>query len=275
MKKAVLTLFFTLLLQTAALALDSAIKFVQVTDTHFNAENEYSVKLLEETVKDINKLNDVSFVIFTGDNLNKPEPEDLDDFIKIINRLKAPYYLVIGNHDVFKSQNLSKERYNEIVRENNLFWFQRKWNYVFKKKGYTFIVVDGAKEIIPGPVGYYRADTLEWLDKQLSKNKKRPVIIFQHYPIIDAPEFGVSRLKTHRTYQPEKYFEMLDKHNNVIAIISGHFHVNSEMMRNGVYHISTPTLLNNPPVYKIIDIVSKDELSPLIYTQLKEVEIEE
>ena len=46
-------------------------------------------------------------------------------------------------------------------------------------------------------------------------------------------------------------------------------------MKNGVYHISTPTLLDNPPVYKIIDIVSKDGLSPIIYTQLKEVEIEE
>ena len=72
MKRAVLTLFIILLIQTAAMALESSIKFVQVTDTHFNAENEYSVKVLEETVKDINRLNNVSFVVFTGDNLNKP-----------------------------------------------------------------------------------------------------------------------------------------------------------------------------------------------------------
>lgn len=275
MKKVILSIFFLLFVQTACFALNSSIKFVQVTDSHFNTKNPNSVKILEQTVKDINSLNDISFVVFTGDNLNNPEAEDLDDFIKIINKLDAPYYLVIGNHDVFKSRNLSKERYNEIVRENNLFWFKRKWNYTFKKKGYTFIVVDGAKEIIPGPVGYYRADTLAWLDKQLSKNKKNPVVIFQHYPIIDAPEFGSSRLKTHRTYQPEKYFEILAKHDNVISIISGHFHVNSETMKDGIYHISTPTLLSNPPVYKIIDIVSKDGLSPIIYTQLKEVEIEE
>ncbi len=275
MKRVFLILFFTILFQTAGFAFESAIKFVQVTDTHFNAQNPYTVKVLENTVQDINRLKDVAFVVFTGDNLNKPQAEDLDDFIKIINKLDAPYYLVIGNHDVFKGQNLSKERYNEIVRENNLFWFKRKWNYTFKKKGYTFIVVDGAKEVIPGPIGYYRADTLEWLDKQLTKNKKNPVIILQHYPIIDAPEFSESRLKTHRTYQPEKYFDVLKKHDNVIAIISGHFHVNSEIMQDGIYHISTPTLLSTPPVYKIIDIVSKDGLSPIIYTQLKDVEIEE
>ena len=275
MKKAVLTLFLVLFLQTACMALESTIKFVQVTDVHFDRKVEYKVKVLEETVKDINKLNNVSFVVFTGDNVNNPIPEDVAAFIKIVNKLKVPYYLVIGNHDVAKSKNLSKERYNEIVRENNLFWFHRKWNYTFKKKGYTFIVVDGAKEVIPGPAGYYRTDTLAWLDKQLTKNAKNPVIIFQHYPILDTPELGSSRLKTHRTYQPEKYFEVLEKHNNVLAILSGHFHENSEIMKDGIYHISSPTLLKIPPVYKIIDIVSKRGLSPIIYTQLKEVEIEE
>lgn len=275
MKKAILTFLFVFLLQTACMAFESSIKFVQVTDVHFDAENEYKVKVLNETVKDINKLKDVSFVVFTGDNLNSPQPEDLDDFIKIINKLKAPYYLVLGNHDVFKSRNLSKERYAEIVKENNIFWFHKKWNYTFRKKGYVFIVVDGSKEVIPGPVGYYRADTLEWLDKQLTQNAKRQVVIFQHYPVIDSPEFGSARLKTHRTYQPEKYLEVLAKHDNVLAVVSGHFHENSEIMKDGVYHISSPTLLKVPPVYKIIDIVSKDGLSPIIYTQLKEIEMKE
>lgn len=274
MKKTILLFLSVFIFQTCTWAFDSSIKFVQVTDTHFDKNKPYTVKVLEETVKDINKLKGVSFVVFTGDNLNNPNPEYLPDFVKIINKLKAPYYLVLGNHDVFKNKNLSKEQYNDIVRDNNLFWFHKGWNYTFKKNGYTFIVVDGAKEIIPGPVGYYREDTLKWLDKQLYKNAKKPVIIFQHYPIIDAPEFPGSRLKTHRTYKPEKYFEMLSKHHNVLAVISGHFHINSESMKDGVYHISSPTLLDNPHYYKIIDIVSKSGLSPIIYTQLKEVDID-
>lgn len=228
---------------------------------------------MQKTVEDINKLKNVSFVVFTGDNLNNPQPEDLDDFVKIINKLKIPYYIVLGNHDVCKSKDISKDQYNEIVRDNNLFWFHKKWNYTFKKNGYVFIVVDGSKEVIPGPVGYYRTDTLEWLNDQLNKHSKKSVIIFQHDPILDAPEFGSSRLKTHRTYQPEKYFEVLKYHDNVLAIISGHFHVNSEIMKDGIYHITSPSLLSNPPVYKIIDIVSKDGFSPIIYTQLKQVEL--
>ena len=274
MKKVILTFLSVLLLQTCAFAFESAIKFVQVTDVHFEANKPYKVKVLEEAVKDINRLKNLSFVVFTGDNLNNPNPDDLDDFVKIINKLEVPYYIVLGDHDVAKSKNLSKDRYSEIIRENNILWLRRSWNYSFKKKGYKFLIVDGAKEVIPGSVGYYRADTREWLDKQLAKNSKRPVIIFQHYPIMDMKEFGTGKLKTHRTYQPEKYFEILDKYNNVLAVLSGHFHVNAEEMRNGVYHISTPTLLGTPHQYKIIDIISKEGLSPIIYTQLKEVEVE-
>lgn len=274
MKKTFLIILFSLFIQTCCLAFESSVKFVQITDAHFETKP-YKIQVLKAAVNDINKLKDVSFVVFTGDNLDSPKPEDLKDFIKIINKLNVPYYLVLGNHDVAKSQHLSKDQYNEIVRENNIFWFRKQWNYTFKKNKYVFIVLDGSKEVIPGPVGYYRQDTLEWLDNQLTKNVKSPVIILQHYPILDTPEFGKSRLKTHRTYQPEKYFEVLDKHDNVLAIISGHFHVNSETMKDGIYHISSPTLLSNTPVYKIIDVISKDGLSPIIYTQLKEFEIKD
>lgn len=271
MKRFLLTLFVLLIVQTCAMAFDSSIKFIQVTDVHFVSKNPHNVEVLQKAIKDINKQSGVSFVVFTGDNIDNPKKEDIVQFMKIVKHLKVPYYIVIGNHDVYKSGGLSKAEYNAVVRNENKLWFHRSWNYTFRKKGYEFIVVDGAKEIIPGPVGYYRADTLKWLDKQLSKNKRRPVIIFQHYPILMSPDFG-KRLRTHETYQAEKYFDVLNKHDNVLAIISGHFHTNSETMKDGIYHITTPTLHSEDGTYKIIDIVSKKGLSPIIYTQLKVVE---
>ena len=273
MKKTFFTLLLTFLLQTCCCA-DSSIKFVQVTDVHFKADNQYSIDRVDKTVKDINNLKDVSFVVFTGDNIDHPIEKDLAIFIKKINKLKVPYYLVLGNHDVSKGQGLSKEKYNKVVRENNYLWFHLKWNYVFKKKGYTFIVLDGAKEVIPGPNGYYKEETLKWLDNQLAKNADKPVIIFQHYPVIDSKDFSASRYKTHKVYQVEKYYDVINKYDNILAIVSGHLHVNSETMENGIYHINTPPLISEPTRYKIIDIVTKKGLSPIIYTQIKEVDIQ-
>lgn len=248
------------------------VKFVQIADSHVDVNSSYSQNVLKSAVEDINKQPDISFVIFTGDNINNPSIENLRAFVKIIKKLKVPYYIALGNHDVYKSRGLSKVRYYEILRETNIFYPQRKPNYKFTRGEFVFLVLDGAKEIIPGAVGYYRKDTLKFLNKNLSRNKKKQVVILQHFPVI-YPEGAESKLKTHKTYKLEEYTKILDNHHNVLAVLSGHFHTNSETMKDGVYHISTPSLLTLPQSYKIIDIVSTKEFSPIIYTQLREFEV--
>jgi len=271
MKKFLLTVF--VLFAGICTAFAENIKFIQVTDAHLDADLEFSQKVLKAAVEDINKQQDVSFVVFTGDNINTADENELRSFVKIVNKLNVPYYVVLGNHDVYKTKNMSKIQYFEILREGNPFKRQRTPNYKFTKKGFVFLTVDGAKEIIPGPTGYYRKDTLEWVDKQLSKNRKKPVIIFQHFPV-EYPITSGGRFKTHKTYKVENYQDILSKHDNVLAILSGHFHVNGETMKNGVYHISTPSLLAVPHSYKIVDIVTTKDFSPIIYTRLKEFEAE-
>ncbi len=265
-KNIILTILSILLLQNTVFA--NVIKFAQVTDSHFIAKNEYRTEVLQETINSINKEKDISFVVFTGDNLDSPKEQYLPDFVKIINKLNVPYYIVIGNHDVFKQNGLSKAHYLEIIKDYNYFYKYKEPNYVFKQNGFVFIVLDGAKEVIPGSNGFYKENTLSWLDKQLKKYKNDPVIIFQHFPIVMTKE-----RPTHTVYQKDKYLDILDKHDNVISIIAGHLHINDEVMRNGVYHITSPTLLSTPPVYKIITVSTTKGFSPMIYTELKEVEM--
>lgn len=271
MKKLLSLVFSVLFLFLASLskAYAESIKFIQVSDVHLSAESEFSMRVLESAVSDINRQHDIAFVVFTGDNINNPKEENLKAFVKIVSKLKVPYYVVLGNHDVYKSNGLSKVRYYEILREENIFFPQRRSNYKFRKKGFVFLIVDGAKEVIPGAIGYYRQDTLKWLEKELTDNAKKDVIIFQHFPV-EYPEGSQTRLRTHKTYKVEEYQQLLSKHHNILAVISGHFHVNSENMKDGVYHIASPSLLALPYSYKIIDIVTTKEFSPIIYTRLKE-----
>lgn len=90
MKKNILLLtiaiIFSLIIQISVSAKE--IRFVQVTDTHYSSDNDFSKRVLEATINDINNLNDVSFVVFTGDNIDKPNPEYLRDFIRKANKLK-------------------------------------------------------------------------------------------------------------------------------------------------------------------------------------------
>lgn len=268
--KKFLTLIVIFLLMCMQKVFAENIKFVQVTDVHMSHNSEYSQKVLKSTVEDINNQQDVSFVVFTGDNIDQPSEENLRMFASIIKKLNVPYYVVIGNHDVYKSGGMSKVQYLSILRESNRFIIQKKPNYKFSKKSFVFLIVDGAKEVIPGPAGYFKKDTLSWLDKMLTKNRRRTVVIFQHFPI-EYPEGASGRLKTHKTYKVENYKDIIEKHDNILAIVSGHLHTNGENMKNGIYHISTPSLLGLPHSYKIIDIVTTKDFSPIIYTQLREV----
>lgn len=276
MKKFLLSLFgiFIIFASAASKAFAENIKFVQITDSHVSTESEYSQKVLKSAVEDINNQQDISFVVFTGDNINNPTPENLRQFVKIVSKLKVPYYVALGNHDVYKSKDMSKIRYYQILRETNLLYPQRSANYEFKKNDFVFLIVDGAKEIIPGSGGYYRESTLNWLDKRLTKNENKSVVILQHFPV-EYPEGSESRLKTHKTYRDEDYKEILEKHNNVLAVITGHFHTNYETMKDGVYHINSPSLVALPQSYKIIDIITTKDFSPLIYTQLREFEVKD
>ena len=250
------------------------IKFVQITDSHLSTNSEYSQRVLKSAIKDINSLSNISFVVFTGDNINEANPDNLRRFMEIISKLKVPYYIVIGNHDVFKTGKLSKAQYYEVIREKNLFYPHKSSNYKFKKGNFVFLIVDGAKEVIPGPNGFYKEATLAWVDKNLTKYSKNPVIIFQHFPL-EYPPDAERIVKSHQTYKAEEYQKILDKHTNVLAVISGHLHLNGENMKNGVYYISSPSLLGVPNSYKIIDIITTKEFSPIIYTQLKDFTVEQ
>ena len=139
-KKIFLTIILLILVQTIASA--NSIKFVQVTDSHYIAGDKYRTETLQNAVQNINDEKDIAFVVFTGDNIDSPKEEYLPDFVKTINKLKVPYYLVIGNHDVFKNNGLSKKHYLEVVKANNCFYKYKTPNYVFKKNGFVFIVID-------------------------------------------------------------------------------------------------------------------------------------
>lgn len=259
----------------SSMALANDLKFIQITDSHFSSakedytqrEVEHSKSVLEKTIEDINSISGVDFVVFTGDNIDTANAADLKIFLKLANTLKVPYYVVIGNHEVFKSQKFDKKEYMKTVRKYSKNCRPSGANYEFEKNGIVFLVVDGAKDVIPGPAGYYKKNTLNWLDKELTKYQGSKVVIFQHFPIV-APYYN----RTHSTYNVADYENILKKHSNVMGIFSGHYHANGEKMVDGIYHASAPALVEAPHNYKIIEITGSNKKGYQIYTQLRHAE---
>lgn len=242
--KHLIILFFILLgLWTPGYA--KSVKFIQVTDVHLSQDN---AKSLEDFVNDINsKYTDLDFVVFTGDNIDKANEKDLVLFLNTIKKLNFKPYVLPGNHDLYRKEDLTSENYMSIVRKKLGIYHSSKPNYVFKKGDIVFITMNGVKEVIPGPNGYYRQKELDWLDKTLTKYKNNKVVIFQHFLILDT------ETKNHNLYKKNDYLNILKRHNNVISIISGHYHKNREEFCDNIYNVVTKNFSNNT-YYKLIEI---------------------
>ena len=240
---------------------NKALTFAQVTDLHFLPTNE-SINNYGKLIDSINKDKQIDFVVFTGDNIDKANKEILKEFLVLTKKLKVPYYIQTGNHDCAKALGLSKKDYIEYLNKYSRVNY-KSFDYTIKKDDFVFVFVDGSKEYLPSANGYYKDDTLNWLNETILKYKKKNVIIFQHYPL-----YNISQASPRNTYKPELYLDLLQKHDNVKAIFSGHYHINDERYINGIMHITTEPAKSGFSSYRKIYLTKEQNKTYEIYSQV-------
>lgn len=219
------------------------VKFIHITDINLTFQNAHK---LQETIKEINDYDDIDFVLFGGNNIAKPNIDNLNTFLYLLKKVNKKCYVLLGSNDVFSSSGIDKNYYLKKVAHTK-FLHSKKTNYTFKKNGYLFIVMDGVKQYFKSTNGYYNKKELLWLEKTLEKNKDEKVIILQHFPLLKNSSKWIETAKI------EEYNEVLSKFDNVKVIISGHYDKNIETKENGIYHIVSESY-SKSGAYKIIEI---------------------
>lgn len=219
------------------------VKLIHITDINLTLENAHR---LQETIKEINDYNDIDFIVFGGNNIAKPNIDNLNAFLHLLKKINKKCYVLLGSNDVFSSSGIDKNFYLKKVAHVK-FRHSKKSNYIFKKNDYLFIVMDGVKQYFKSTNGYYNKEELLWLEKTLEQNKEKKVIILQHFPILEDSSKWIETAKI------EDYENVLSKFNNVKVVISGHYNKNIETKKNGIYHIVTENYSKNG-AYKIIEI---------------------
>ncbi|UKI42183.1 MAG: metallophosphoesterase [Candidatus Melainabacteria bacterium] len=91
-------------------------------------------KSLKWAIDELNKMNDLDFVVFLGDNIEKSNKESLKSFLNIVNSLNKPYYLVLGNQDAHKIAGITKDEYIDVVLNYNKNQKAFSSNYMFIPK---------------------------------------------------------------------------------------------------------------------------------------------
>ena len=258
--KYILTIF---LMFFALSANAQTLKFALVSDVHYETSTKLTIsqKALNGFVSRINEGN-YDFVVFLGDNIEKSRKENLESFLKTIKNIKVPYYIVLGNNDAHKISGMTKQEFMEIVKKRNPYQNSLSPSYTFSPAaGIECIVLDGTSSFMPSTHGVFTDKTLEWYDKTLTKNKDKAVFVFQHVPYQEPYDDP-----SHNILDKYQYKYILDKHNNIFLIASGHYHRGAfSTDEKGVNHISSPALYMTP--FQFIDVQVKYTKLPFAKTK--------
>ncbi len=183
-------------------------RFAWLSDTHVGSET--AADDLRAAVRDINAMPEVCFVVISGDITEYGSRAQLTLTKDILAGLKPPLHLIPGNHDTKWSESGATD-FALIFGSDR---------FVFDHGGYRFIGLHQGPLMKMGD-GHFAPQDVRWLDRQLAKVGRRPVVFVTHYPLDD----GIAN-----------WFEVLDrlKRVNTQVVLVGHGHSNRKLDFEGV-----------------------------------------
>ncbi|HEX8462208.1 MAG TPA: PQQ-binding-like beta-propeller repeat protein, partial [Segetibacter sp.] len=181
-------------------------RFAFISDTHIGSPDGAAEEDLRRTVRDINTLTGVAFVVITGDITELGTDKELYLAKKILDSLKIPWYIIPGNHDTGWSESGGLS-FTRIFGSDK---------FDFNYNGIYFIGCASGPYVRMSD-GHVPRDAMKWMEKKLSGlDKNQPVIFLNHYPL-DA---GL-----------DNWYEVIDllKKQNTLLALCGHGHSNKEV----------------------------------------------
>lgn len=204
MKKYLLLILFVV--SIAASAQVKPFRFAFISDTHIGSPNGSAEEDLRRTVRDINTMKDIAFVVLTGDITELGTNEELKLAKQILDSLNIPWYIIPGNHDTGWSESGG-------VMFTTIFGYDK---FSFEFNGIKFLGCASGPYVRMSD-GHVPRDAVNWLDNELKKIKNnQPVIFLNHYPVDNGLD---------------NWYEITDRlrQYNTWAILCGHGHANKAM----------------------------------------------
>lgn len=212
MKTCFVWLLGALLLSGAAAAQDTLFRFALVTDTHVGVQT--GLEDLERTIRDLNQLPGIDFVIFSGDVTEFGSDAELKLAKQTIDQLRKPWHIIPGNHDTKWSES-GCNSFRTVFGDET---------FQFDHKGYRFIGTNSGPNMRMGP-GQVPRENMVWLRKTLDRTPAAmPVVYINHYPLDEGLNnwldvYGMLRTK------------------NVQLMLCGHGHANRIYTRTAIPNV--------------------------------------
>ena len=253
------------------------LRFGVLTDTHYAdrptaGTRHYadSLQKVDEAIEAFNRAK-VDFVIELGDLKDmdaKGTPEltlrYLDFIEQRLRRFDGPLYHVLGNHDM---DCITKEEF--LAHTSNAGRANGRAYYSFEAQGVRCIVLDANfnADMTPYSRGNFDwrvanipTEQLDWLDEELKRHRRQPTIIFLHQMLDSFSDIN----KDLCVKNADKAVEIIERHEQVLAVIQGHHHPGHYSFRRGIHYLTLQGMIEQAAPtnsYAIVEVRPGGDIS--------------
>lgn len=236
---------------------------IALPHTIWNHPNRYhlvevSIPAFESVLETLTQL-DLDFLLLPGDLTQHGEPDNHAWLQQRLSKLPFPVYVVPGNHDV-----------PVLIADEQSIGFldfpshYRKFGYENPEKLYYTC------ELLPGvrliglnsncfndqgqQVGRLDSQQISWLEEVLAASGDELVLVMVHHNIIEHLP-NQSHHPLAKRYMLENAAELLQvlRRYGVKLIFTGHLHIQDVAYAQGVYDITTGSLVSYPHPYRLLE----------------------
>jgi Icc protein len=193
----------------------------QITDTHIVEKNkdwlsEPLTKTRERLTKVISYLNQLDplpdAVLLTGDASDTGTEAAYSHLKELLRPLKASLYIIPGNHD-------SRE---EMRKAFSIQPYMPPEGFIHYAIDDYPVRLIGLDTHVPGEdFGRICEARLNWLEQTLTREDKKPTLIFMHHPPVKT---GTKVFDNILCLASPKFEELIEKNSHLLGIVTGHYH---------------------------------------------------
>jgi 3',5'-cyclic AMP phosphodiesterase CpdA len=211
---------------------------VQISDLHLAPEGQKTLgvaPMAQNLALCIERINGlvprVDLVMITGDITHEGTLAEAENAARILQALRAPYYVLPGNHDdrahlwsVFGGAAIP-DRADGFL------------SYVVKGGDLRLIAMDSVRA--GGPGGQTCDVRLNWLAARLAEAPGAPTAIFMHHP---PARMGVAESDLDGFEGADRLGEIIGAHSNILGLFCGHIHLAAHAQWNGTTVSTAPSM---------------------------------
>ncbi|MEM9214383.1 MAG: phosphodiesterase [Cyanobacteria bacterium P01_F01_bin.150] len=208
----------------------------QISDLHVQTPGAlaYGVvdtnSLVETAIAHLNQLSpQPDLVVATGDLVQKGTVANYQQLKGILTHLRAPIYLMPGNHDQGTNLKQVFPDHPYLFRETD------HLSYVVDDYPIRMIMLDNA---LPGKkAGGLDEQRFIWLEAQLEKSPQTPTLIFMHHPPFST---GIPWMDRRHAEKSDALATLVSQYPQIERVSCGHLH-------RGIYRRWAGTIASTQP----------------------------